>query len=101
MAQAVGLQLVIVRWSIGNDISGYFFQLYFLPPLASVVTFSHRRNALIKKPIQQKSTGAPKNLGVDQFPGPVGHFGAPLQPFWIFEVLIEGMMESKNLFSKS
>ena len=52
MAQAVGLQLVIVRWSIGNDISGYFFQLYFLPPpLASVVTFSHRRNALIKKPI--------------------------------------------------
>ena len=32
---------------------------------------------------------------------PVGHFEAPWWPFWIFEVLIEGMIESKNLFSKS
>ena len=41
------------------------------------------------------------NLGLDPFPDPVGHFGAPWQPFWIFEVLLEGMMESKNLFSES
>ena len=49
----------------------------------------------------QKMTGARKNLGVDHFPDPVGHFEAPWQPFWIFEVLIEGMMKSKNLFSES
>ena len=40
----------------------------------------------------------PKNL--DPFPEPVGHFGASWQPFWIFEVLIEEMIESKNLFDK-
>ena len=45
-------------------------------------------------------TGAPKNPGVDPFPDPVGHFGAPWWPFWIFEVVIEGMIKSKNLFSK-
>ena len=42
-----------------------------------------------------------KNLGVDTFPDPIGHFGTPFQPFWIFEVLIEGMIELKNLFSES
>ena len=41
------------------------------------------------------------NLGLDAFPDFVGHFGAPWRPFWIFEVLIEGMIESKNLFGKS
>ena len=46
-------------------------------------------------------TGAPNNLGVDHLQDLVGHFGAPWRPFWIFEVLIEGMIESKNLFSES
>ena len=41
------------------------------------------------------------NLGLDPFPDPVGHFEAPWWPFWIFEVLIEGMVESKNLFNES
>ena len=45
--------------------------------------------------------GVPKNLGVDPLPDPVGDFGAPLRPFWIFKVLTEGMIESKNLFSES
>ena len=27
---------------------------------------------------------------------PVSHFGAPWRPFWIFEILIEGMIESKT-----
>ena len=40
------------------------------------------------------------NLGLEPFPDPVGHFEAPWWPFWIFEVLIEGMVESKNLFSE-
>ena len=45
--------------------------------------------------------GVPKNLGEDTFPDLVGYFGAPWRPFWIFEVLIEGMIKSKNSFSKS
>ena len=28
------------------------------------------------------------NLGLDPFPEPVGHFGAPWQPFWISRPLI-------------
>ena len=43
----------------------------------------------------KKLMGAPKNLRVDPFPDPIGHFGAPA--IWIFEVLIEGMIESKKL----
>ena len=45
--------------------------------------------------------GVPKNLGVDPFPDPIGHFVAPWRPFWIFEVLKEGMIESKNLSNES
>ena len=60
-----------------------------------------QRSAQIRKLVQQKLTRVPKNLGVDPLPDPVGHFGAPLRPFWIFKVLTEGMVESKNLFSES
>ena len=45
--------------------------------LAARATFSHRQSARIKKLIWQKLTGAPNNLGLDTFPNPVGHFGAP------------------------
>ena len=62
---------------------------------------SHKRSARIKKLILRKLMGEPKNLGVNHFPDPFGHFEAPWWPFWIFEVLIEGMIESKNLFSES
>ena len=54
---------------------------YFFP---SVVYFSHRRSARIKKLIDGNLTGALKTLGVHTFPHPIGQFGAPLQPFWIF-----------------
>ena len=97
------LQSVAVRQSTGNDISGplfspffFIFQFFF-----SVATFSYRRSARIQKLIWQKWLEMANNLGLDPFPEPVGHFGAPWRPFWIFEVLIEGMMESKNLFSES
>ena len=40
-------------------------------------------------------TGAAQNLGVHHIPDPAGHFVAHLRQFWIFEVLIEGMIESK------
>ena len=45
--------------------------------------------------------GAPKNLGVHPFPDSVSHFGIPLWLLRIFKVLIEGMTELKNFFSKS
>ena len=47
----------------------------------------------------QKSCFAkvPKTVGLHLFPDPVGHFGAPWRPFQIFEVLEEGMIESKKL----
>ena len=63
----------------------------------SATTFSHRRNARIKKLILWKLTLVPKNLGVHPFPDHVGHFGAPYRSFGIFEVLIEGINESKKL----
>ena len=43
---------------------------------SSVVNFSHRRSARIKKLISQRLMGATKNLDVDPFPDLVGHFGA-------------------------
>ena len=43
----------------------------------SVVYFFHRGSVQIKVLILQKLTGAPKNLGLDTFPDPVSHFGAP------------------------
>ena len=45
----------------------------------------NRKAPWIKKLIQQKLTGAPKNLGLDPFPDPVGNFLAPLSPFWILQ----------------
>ena len=51
----------------------FLFSLFFF---FSVVYFSHRRSARIKKLILRKLTGAPQNLGVDTFLDPVGHFGA-------------------------
>ena len=42
--------------------------------------------------------GAPQDLGVDPSQDAVCHFGAPWR---IFEVLIEGMVELRNLFSES
>ena len=32
-------------------------------------------------------TGTPKNLGVDTFPDPLCHFGAPWRPFWILQAV--------------
>ena len=88
-------------WPTGNDVSGPLFSplfSIFFHSIFSVATFSHRRSAQIKKLLLRKLTGAPKNLGVDHFPTP----SAILRPpGGHFEVLIEGMIESKNLFNKS
>ena len=60
-----------------NVIIFFFFFLFFFSFLFSVVYFSHRRSAWIKKLIQQKLTGAPKNLGIHAFADPLSHFGPP------------------------
>ena len=44
--------------------------------ISRLPTYSHRRKALIKKPIYRKLLRTPKNLGVRTFPNPVGHFMA-------------------------
>ena len=88
--------------STGNDISGHYKRHSFLFTLFfSVVYFSHRRSDQIAKLILRKLSGATKNLEVDPFPGPVGHFVGPLAAILDFEVLIEGMIKSKNLFYES
>ena len=75
----------------GNDVSGHYKHHYLFffhfPFFFSVATFSHRRSARIKKLIQRKLLRMPKNLGVDTFPDPVAHFGAPWQPYWILQVV--------------
>ena len=62
----------------------------FRPP---AVYFSHRMIARIKKLIQQKL------IRVNPSPDPVSNCFAQWWPFWIFEVLIEGIF--KNIISKS
>ena len=34
-----------------------------------------------------------QNIGLYPFPDPVGHFGSPWWPFWIFKVLKQAMVE--------
>ena len=73
-----------------KDKSKIFFFATFCTNLclfSSVATFSHRRSARIKKLILRKLLRMPKNLGGDAFPDPVGHFGAPGQPFWILQAV--------------
>ena len=43
---------------------------------------------------------APKIVGLDPLPDPVGHFGTGWWSFWIFEIHIDGIIESKTLFAK-
>ena len=76
----------------------FFFPFHF--PF-SVATFSHRRSARIKKLIWRKWFETVNNLGLDPFPDPVGHFGAPWRPFCISRPLIGRVLGSKTLFSES
>ena len=64
-----------------------------------------RRSPLIKKPILGKLFGAANNLGLDPFYRPRRPFWGPLAAILDFAggsmFLIEGVLGSKNLFSKS
>ena len=77
----IGTSVQLSSWSAfgrstGYDVSGHYKRHYFLFFLLSVVYFSHRRSARIKKLILGKLLKMPKNLGVDTFPDLVGYFGA-------------------------
>ena len=75
---AVGVRAVNRwQWRSGhyNHQSFLFSPPFFSPsPFFSVMTFSHRRSARIKKLIWRKLLRTPKNLGVHPFPDPVNHF---------------------------
>ena len=93
LARACGVPAFGVRtvdcwqWRSGHYFhpSFLFFPVFspsFSPPFfsrffPSVATFSHRMSARIKKLILRKLLRTPKNLGVDTFPAPLCHFGAP------------------------
>ena len=56
-------------------------------PFSSVMTFSQRRSALIQKLIYRKLVEVPNNLGLNPFPGPISHLGAPWQTLWILNAV--------------
>ena len=83
LARACG---VPVGWHSGGrlaTINNIIFFRNFFPPSSTFFI----EEVLGSKNLFGKLTGAPKNLGVDTFPDPVGHFGAPWWPFWISRVL--------------
>ena len=72
----------------GNNLSGKYFCHYsYFPPalfLFCVVYFSYRWSAHIKKLISHKLIEAPKNIGLNSFSSPVGHFLTVGRPFHVF-----------------
>ena len=81
LAQAVGVAVSCLSGGqLTTNLVANVFKIIFLfpPPFSpSVVYFSHTRSALIKKPIQRKLTGVPKNQEVHPIPGTISHFWAP------------------------
>ena len=67
----------------------------------STVYFSQRRSAQIKNKHLGKVDRSAQKYRSKPFSRPHRPFWGPWQPFLIFEALIEGMIESENLFSKS
>ena len=77
------LQSVTVWRSIGNYVSGHYFPIIFsFLFLFSVVYFSHRRSAWIKKLIQRNLLRVANNL--DRH-----YFGPPLWPLWILQAAVQ------------
>ena len=69
--------------------------------LLSVFFFSHRRSARLKKTYFAKVDGSAQKPGGRLLSRLRQPFWGPWQPFWIFEAIIEGMVETKNLLSES
>ena len=76
---AVGVWVVDCWQWLSGHYCHHSFHIFFF----SVTTFSHR-SARITKLISQKLFRLPKNLGIDTFPDPISHFGAP---WWQFLIL--------------
>ena len=62
-------------WSLFRRSTAFFTILFLFFHHFSVTTISNRTAPRIKK--LRELMGVPKNLWVDPFPDPVGHFGAP------------------------
>ena len=72
-----GRQVTTLVATVNNIIFPFLFFLF------SIVFFSHRGSPRITKLIEQVD-GSAQTLGINIFPDPVDHFGAPWQPFWDF-----------------
>ena len=83
----------------GNYVNGHPYFLFF-SFLFSVVYFSHKRSAQMKKIIQRKLMGAPKNLEVHLFPSPVSHFGAPGGHFGFLRFSYKEWLNKETYFAK-
>ena len=78
----------------GNDVNCHYFRCFFhlsflapvFPMVFSAIYFSCRLRTLIK------------NLGIDTFPDPVGHFGASLLPFIILLAVSECPRRCQDIF---
>ena len=77
MARAVGVAVGRLAMTLVATIFS-FSPRFFFRFFSSVVTFSHRRSARIKKPILRKLIGVPKNLGLDPISRPCRQFWGPL-----------------------
>ena len=79
-----GRLLAMMYWPLFSLVFSIFFPPVFFPP---------SRPFLIEGVLGSKNLFSesclerPKNLGVDTFPDPVGHFGAPWGPYWILQAL--------------
>ena len=83
MARACGIPAVgVPAVALWQWRSGYYSHQSFPLLLFSDVTFSRIRTL-----IWQGLLRMAKNIGVDTFPDPVRHFGAPWRPFWILQAV--------------
>ena len=84
----LAFQLVTVQAVDWHYDSGPLFSLFFSTFLFfSFTTFPYKRSARIKKLIQQKLTGAPKNLGVHNFSIPIWALSGPQVAILDFQVV--------------
>ena len=91
------------RWLTGNEVSELLFSPLFSS--SSTSTFSSLSQPFLTEWLLDQKTYLMKVDGSAQklrgSPPFKGHFGTTIWPFWIFEILIKGMIESKNLFCES
>ena len=83
LARVVGVAVGRLATTLVATISTVTYSFFLFFPFFSVVYFSHRRRARIKKLILRKLLEMANNLRLD----PLGHFGAPWWTFWILQAV--------------